>query len=322
MSELHRAVRVQLCDSFGSQPPTPGCDPAECRSQPGGSGSGTFEEFLHEYFPLLASKDQQAPVFGIEFSVPLAFPNPYDQHTHRHRLASKRNAMPAVVSKSDLTPPPQVLHWLPLQGKRGTPPLQFQLFDADYVERLRAGDYRTQENFCTYFTDLIHIKLSSRLKSRSSIEDVRQEVFARFFVNLHAGKIHQPERLGAYVNSMCNNVLLEYYRKDATRDSLGDSLGGSLGNDSEDPTDLPAAGSSPLDILASEQQQRKVREILEKLSVRDRALLRAIFLEDRDKNDVCREFGVDRDHLRVLLCRAKKSFKAWYLKNIGESPPR
>jgi RNA polymerase sigma-70 factor (ECF subfamily) len=30
-----------------------------------------------------------------------------------------------------------------------------------------------------------------------------------------------------------------------------------------------------------------------------------IFIEERDKDDVCRELGIDRDYLRVLLHRAK-----------------
>ena len=66
---------------------------------------------------------------------------------------------------------------------------------------------------------------------------------------------------------------------------------------------------------------RWVREILEKLSERDRRLLREVFLEERDKDDVCRDFGVDREYLRVLLHRAKQAFKSTYLKHTGENPP-
>jgi RNA polymerase sigma-70 factor (ECF subfamily) len=44
--------------------------------------------------------------------------------------------------------------------------------------------------------------------------------------------------------------------------------------------------------------------------------LREIFLEERDKDAVCQDFGVDRDYLRVLLHRAKQAFKAVYLKNM------
>lgn len=205
----------------------------------------------------------------------------------------------------------EVLHWQPLRGLRGKY-LQFQSFDASYVERLRAGDFRTQEHFVAYFTELIQIKLRSRLHSPQAIEDVRQETFARFFTALRAGKILQPERLGSFVNSMCNNVLLEHYRSGTRTDSLDDDEG----------KDFPAKGIDLVSALVARQTEKKVREILEQLSERDRRLLREIFLEERDKDEVCRDFGVDREYLRVLLHRAKQAFKSLYLKNMGDEPPQ
>jgi RNA polymerase sigma-70 factor (ECF subfamily) len=193
--------------------------------------------------------------------------------------------------------------------------LQFHSFDDAYLERLRAGDARTEQHFVSYFSALIQIKLRSRLPSREAIEDARQETFVRFFVNLRKGNILQPDRLGSYVNSMCNNVLKEQYRS-AGRDAPLD------GDDDDDKEkELPAQGISVLETLESGEAVEKVREILDKLPERDRRLLREIFLEERDKDAVCRDFGVDREYLRVLLHRAKQSFKSLYLKNMGNEPP-
>jgi RNA polymerase sigma-70 factor (ECF subfamily) len=188
--------------------------------------------------------------------------------------------------------------------------LQFQDFDEAYVGRLRAGDFRTQEHFVTYFSELIQLKLRSRLRTPEAIEDVRQETFARVFSALRSeGGIRQPERLGAFVNSICNNVLLEHYRF-KSRDNA----------DEPDP-DLPDPVTDVLGIVAARQMQEKVRQILGALSDRDRRLIKAIFLDERDKDEVCQEFAVDRDYLRVLIHRAKQSFKSCYLKNIDRKPP-
>jgi RNA polymerase sigma-70 factor (ECF subfamily) len=190
--------------------------------------------------------------------------------------------------------------------------LQFQTFDESYVERLREGDFRTQEHFVAYFSELIQLKLRSRLHSPQAIEDVRQETFARVFAALRSeGRIRQPERLGAFVNSLCNNVLLEHYRASQRDTSLED----------EEDQDFPAKDIDIFGAVAAKQMGEKVREILEELPERDRRLLRAIFIEERDKDDVCRDFGVDRDYLRVLLHRAKQSFKSLYLKSIAARPP-
>jgi RNA polymerase sigma-70 factor, ECF subfamily len=189
--------------------------------------------------------------------------------------------------------------------------LQLQSFDEPYVERLRAGDFRTQEHFVAYFSELIQLKLRSRLHSPQAIEDVRQETFTRVFAALRGGKIRQPERLGAFVNSMCNNVLLEHYRSSSRDTPLED----------EEQKDFPALNVDVLGTIAAKQMGEKIREILEEMPERDRRLLREVFLEERDKDEVCRDFGVDRDYLRVLLHRAKLSFKSLYLKNMATRPP-
>jgi len=230
------------------------------------------------------------------------------QPSPRRVYLKRCNEVGATPPEIAPAPAPPVLHCgtLPQRGK----PLQFHDFDESYLERLRAGDYRTQEHFCTYFGALIQVKLRSRLKSREAVEDVRQETFSRFFVALRAGRIQQPARLGPYVNSICNNVLLEHYRANARHVPM----------EEEAQQNVPAKGDL-LGFLTMRQNQKNVRSVLEQLPERDRRLLKEVFLDERDKDDVCRDFGVDREYLRVLLHRAKRSFKLLYVKDQGDNPP-
>ena len=189
--------------------------------------------------------------------------------------------------------------------------MQFQEFDDSYLQQLRAGDFRTQEHFVAYFSELIQIKLRSRLRSPQDIEDVRQETFVRVLTALrNEGGIRQADRLGAFVNSTCNNVLLEKYR--APR---GDSI-----DDEEKGFDLPDPRIDVIGSIAAKQTQDKVREILDDLPEKDRRILREVFIEERDKDSVCRDFGVDRNYLRVLIHRAKQEFKSQYLKSLETQP--
>ncbi len=217
--------------------------------------------------------------------------------------------LPAPAPESGNGIPSPVLHCLPLQLRGRF--LQFQPFDAAYVSRLRAGDFRTQEHFCAYFTAIIRIKLSSRVRLPQIIEDVRQETFARFFKALHADEIRYPERLGSYVLGMCRNILSEQYRFDGRTTPLGD----------EDEQSFPALGVNLVDSLLAKENEQIVRKIIETLSERDRRLLRSVFLEEQDKDEVCRELGVDREYLRVLVHRAKQAFKSSYMKHMGENSP-
>jgi len=235
----------------------------------------------------------------------------YSNPAPAHRRSSHRRNAPLHADHPQWTPQLLPVLYLPAISNAENH-LQFSAFDADYVENLCAGDTRTQEHFVTYFTALIHIKLRSRLQSFQAIEDVRQETFARVLALLgKPGALRSPKALGALVNSVCNNVLLEHYRTAQRGTSLED----------EDEQDLPAVVVDLLGAVAAKQIQDKVREILDDLPERDRRLLREVFLEERDKDEVCRDFGVDRDYLRVLLHRAKQSFKALYMKHMEGRPP-
>lgn len=183
--------------------------------------------------------------------------------------------------------------------------MQFHDFDGEYLERLRAGDFRTQEHFVRYFSELIQIKLRFRLHSAEEIEDVRQEAFARVLTALRSGGgIREPDKLGAFVNSTCNFVMMELYRDHSRRSSLAE----------EEAVELPDPSEDALGVLIQEQAASHVRRVIDELPERDRRLLREIFLEERDKDEVCRGFGVDRNYLRVLLHRAKQNFRSLYLK--------
>jgi RNA polymerase sigma-70 factor (ECF subfamily) len=185
--------------------------------------------------------------------------------------------------------------------------LQFHKFDESYLERLCSGDFRTESHFVAYFSELIQLKLRSRVNSPHAIEDLRQETFARVFATLRSeGRLRQPERLGAFVNSVCNNVLLEHYRSSSRENAIED----------EESANVPDPSLDVIAILSHKEMEQKVRQVLDELSERDRRLLREVFLEERNKDAVCRDFGVDRDYLRVLLHRAKQAFKAVYLKNL------
>src|SRR5258708_30476347 len=133
---------------------------------------------------------------------------------------SKGSSTLALVAKTGHAPALQVLHCHPLQvqGKY----LQFQSFDDEYLQRLRAGDSSVNEHFHRYFSALMQIKLGARLRSAKVIEDVRQETFLRFFTALYKGRIHQPDRVASFVNSTCNRVLLEHSRGAWHADLLDD----------------------------------------------------------------------------------------------------
>jgi RNA polymerase sigma-70 factor (ECF subfamily) len=60
-----------------------------------------------------------------------------------------------------------------------------------------------------------------------------------------------------------------------------------------------------------------VRVVLDELPDTDGTLLREVFLEERDRDEVCKRHGVSRNYLRVLLHRAKQRFRELYEESIA-----
>lgn len=177
--------------------------------------------------------------------------------------------------------------------------MELFVFDDDYVRRLREGDGETAAHFHAYFRDLLLLKLRRRLRSIDAIDEVRQEVFTRCLQ--HLDSLKDARKLGAFVNAICNRVLMEYYRAEGRTEALDEQA------EIADASDIGAA-------FDSARSSARVRRVLEDLPDRDAEILRAVFLEEGDKEEVCRRFGVDRAYLRVLLHRAKDKFRAQYLR--------
>ena len=184
--------------------------------------------------------------------------------------------------------------------------LDFHQFNEKYLHGLRAQDVTTQDHFVSYFSRILQNKLRRRLACPEHIKDVQQETLLRAWAAVRAeGGIRQPERFGAFVTSVCNNILRESYRSRARVRAIDDLQ--------VDPTDPSLA---PDGALLAEETRKQVQKVLAKLSAKDRKILAAVFFEQRDKDEVCRELGVSRDYLRVLLHRAKQQFVAEY-KQLG-----
>lgn len=183
-------------------------------------------------------------------------------------------------------------------------PVDFYSFDEEYLRRLGAHDPATEEHFVAYFSERLRITLRARGVDIATIEDVRQETFCRVWVAILSGSVNNPQGFGAYVHTVCRNVLSER-RRDDSRNK----------HDSLETNDVPDGKLSLEELIELREDGELVRALLDELPERDRHLLLARFFEDRDNEEVCGDFNVDRDYLRVLFHRAINRFGELYKKH-------
>jgi RNA polymerase sigma-70 factor (ECF subfamily) len=176
--------------------------------------------------------------------------------------------------------------------------MPFQQFDQAYVDALRAREPATEQHFCDYFGARLRGKLSRF--GKEDAEDVRQETLTRVLSIVHSQGVRTPEALGALVSATCHFALIEHLRKNRRYLGLG-----------EDEAELPAAGDVEQDLITVEGQAA-VRAVIAQMDEKERRLLSAVFLQEREREAVCSELGATREGLRVLLHRAKRAFRKRY----------
>ena len=197
--------------------------------------------------------------------------------------------------------------WSSPSNTRSSDYLARASFDREYVDRLHHGDPETERHFVDYFARLLRIKLGARLRNAQMVEDLTQETFLRVFTALRREDgIRSPAALGAYVNSVCNNLLCEVNRWQARAEFI-----------SIDQFDPPDKCVNTESVLVSEETNELVRRTLEELPRKDRELLRMVFYEDTDRADICRNFRISPEYLRVLVHRAKARLREHWLERHG-----
>ena len=138
-------------------------------------------------------------------------------------------------------------------------------------------------------------------------DDVVQETLTRFLQALRDEKIRNPESTAAFLSGICNNVIQEYRRR-AWKEPLSDP----------DSSPVEHAEGPEVDML---ELRQAIAVVMTQLSQRDRDILRAFFLDERDKEEICRLMGCSDGQFRVALFRAKERFRRIYQDILKQKPP-
>ena len=132
----------------------------------------------------------------------------------------------------------------------------------------------------------------------ADVDDLVQESLARFIRAEQRQQIRNTEEFGAFLNGVCRNVILEYRRPMRREPNLDQDM------------PIPDTGVRPEgDIL---EMRDSIDSSLAELAERDRMILRALYLEGREKDEICREWKMSDAQFRVVLFRAKERFRRVY----------
>jgi RNA polymerase sigma-70 factor, ECF subfamily len=160
--------------------------------------------------------------------------------------------------------------------------------------------------------DLDRLRLKLRYKvlyhvghNCADVDDLVQETLVRFFRADQRKVIRNTEELGAFLNGVCRNVILEYRRRVRREPAI-------------DP-DVPMPDNGIRPEADTLELRDAIDSGLRELAERDRMILRSLYLEGKEKEAICKDWGMSDAQFRVVLFRAKERFRRAYTTEMKRS---
>ena len=168
---------------------------------------------------------------------------------------------------------------------------------ARLAARLREGDAAAQSELVARYRPGLTIILRKRLKDPALADDLCQEVFRIAFEALRAGRLDADEKLGAYLWGIARTLANTERRRDRRRPPTA-------------PADALIDSAARADEeLVRRERARLVREAVNALSPRDRAVLGAFYLDDMPKSAICRRLRLSPPQFDLIKWRALKRLR-------------
>jgi RNA polymerase sigma-70 factor (ECF subfamily) len=177
------------------------------------------------------------------------------------------------------------------------------------VNRIIQGDAGAESELVSLFKDrIVHIIL--RIANNSSmVEDFSQDTFFTVIRKIRNGDLKQPESLGFFVASVARNHALEQMRVIRRRST----------EDLELAENVRDPAPDPLEQLQTSEQLGEIRDVIGELRPRYQQLLLRFYINEEKKEAICTDLGMTSEQFDGVVHRARKRFKALYLKRKEHS---
>jgi len=139
-----------------------------------------------------------------------------------------------------------------------------------------------------------------RVRDPAVAADILQDAAVTTLEKLRSGEIAQPENVGGYLYRVALNHLRNHRRKDRT--ALSSAEGLEELRAAEEDADWARVGRP--------QWAAAARKMLSEMpAARDRDLLVRFYLNDEEKEQICRDLQLSHEHFNRVIFRARNRFR-------------
>jgi len=177
----------------------------------------------------------------------------------------------------------------------GSPP---DWSDGELVRQIAARSTQAEDaerELCARYAARIRLYGLRHLRADDAAADLVQQVLLAVLEAARAGRVEEPDRLGAFVAGVCRFVVWDVRRADQRRQRLVDAEAILL--------PAPETGLHPID-------RRRLERCLGHLAPRETTVVRMTFQEDRPADEIARLLGLTPGNVRVIRHRALARLQA------------
>lgn len=171
--------------------------------------------------------------------------------------------------------------------------------EKDIVKNIQNGEMECVEQIVSAYYGEIYSYLCRKLGNEVEAQDVTQEVFVKFFVNIH--NYQERGKLRNYLFKLATNASNDVFRKSKQMHSL-DMVG-----------DLPDRKLTPWELTEKAEEKEQVKDALQTLSIQQREVIILRFYHELSFLDIARITG---NNLSTVKTRYRRGMAA--LKKILE----
>lgn len=172
---------------------------------------------------------------------------------------------------------------------------------AAIVRGIRDGDGDAETRLVERYSNGLRFLLLRRVHDDERAQDLLQDTFYIAISKLREIDLESPERLAGYLRGIAIRVALNAGRRRQREPHTMEA---------EAVAQIPDREPRQFDHVAREQTLTAVHKLLRSMPVkRDREILTRFYVEDQDKDEICRALDLDSLHFNRVLFRARKRFR-------------
>lgn len=166
-----------------------------------------------------------------------------------------------------------------------------------YIKRVVAGDTNAFRFVINHYKQMVFSVAIQIVRDQHLAEDAAQETFLKAYKNLK--KFKGKSQFSTWLYRIAVNESLAIVKQRWNRESFTDDNLDAEFDSSEDWVN---------EIMEHKDRKQVIQKVLMQLKPKESLVLQLFYLQEQSVEEVSKIIGIKKDHVKVLLHRARKSF--------------